>query len=583
MAMKLTDYIGQYKKNFFLAPVLTVAESSAELLLPLLMGLVVDNGINKQNKGYIIWIGVAMVLISGLGLLCGILSAKYSSRAAQGYGANLRNALFEKIQTFSFADVDRFSTASLVTRTTIDVRQIQEVVLQVVRMLVRAPTLLIMSMLICMRLNMRLSSVYLIAIPLMLVIVMVIMHFTRPLFGLMQKKLDALNSSIQENMIGIRVVKTFVRAVYEKTKFKQANDDVMNTSIRAGTMISLMMPCSTAVFNFAAVALYWFGGLMVGGETMLSGELLTFVAYLNNIMFSVMMFTMVLTRLSRAQVCVERCREVLSHEADVQSGTQSEPASENTLRIKGKICMENVSFGYPQSENTGKVLQNINLTINPGEFIAIIGRTGCGKTSLINLVPRFYDATQGRVLIDDVDIREYDLIQLRKNIGIVLQNNVLFSGTIRENLMWGAPDATDAELLCAAEDAQALEFISRFPDGLDTHIDQGGINVSGGQKQRLCIARALLKNPAILILDDSTSAVDSATETRLRDTFRTRYRQSTILLVAQKISSVQNADRIIVVENGSVEAVGTHSELLKTNPVYQAIYHSQQEGVVVNG
>ncbi len=577
--MKLTDYIGQYKKYFFTAPILTVLESSAELLLPLLMGLVVDNGINKQNRGYIIWMGVAMILVSGVGLLCGIFSAKYSSRAAQGYGSNLRNALFEKIQTFSFADVDRYSTASLVTRTTIDVRQIQEVTLQVVRMLVRAPILLIMSMLICMRLNLTLSSVYLVAIPLMLLVVMLIMHFTRPLFGLMQKRLDVLNSSIQENMIGIRVVKTFVRAVYEKKKFKQANDELMDTSIRAGTMISLMHPCSTAVFNFAAVALYWFGGLMVGNQTMLSGELLTFIAYLNNIMFSVMMFTMVLTRLSRAQVCVERCREVLNHDADVQSGADTQ----SQLRLTGKIRMENVSFCYPQSQNTGMVLQNIDLEIHPGEFIAIIGRTGCGKTSLVNLVPRFYDVTQGRVLIDDVDIRDYDLEQLRKNIGIVLQNNILFTGTIRENLKWGAPEATDAELLRAAEDAQALEFISRFPDGLDTHIDQGGINVSGGQKQRLCIARALLKNPAILILDDSTSAVDSATEAKLRDTFRNRYKQSTILLVAQKISSVQNADRIVVVENGTIEAVGTHSELLKSNAVYQAIYHSQQEGVVVHG
>ena len=577
--MKLTDYIGQYKKYFFTAPILTVLESSAELLLPLLMGLVVDNGINKQNRGYIIWMGVAMILVSGVGLLCGIFSAKYSSRAAQGYGSNLRNALFKKIQTFSFADVDRYSTASLVTRTTIDVRQIQEVTLQVVRMLVRAPILLIMSMLICMRLNLTLSSVYLVAIPLMLLVVMLIMHFTRPLFGLMQKRLDVLNSSIQENMIGIRVVKTFVRAVYEKKKFKQANDELMDTSIRAGTMISLMHPCSTAVFNFAAVALYWFGGLMVGNQTMLSGELLTFIAYLNNIMFSVMMFTMVLTRLSRAQVCVERCREVLNHDADVQSGADTQ----SQLRLTGKIRMENVSFCYPQSQNTGMVLQNIDLEIHPGEFIAIIGRTGCGKTSLVNLVPRFYDVTQGRVLIDDVDIRDYDLEQLRKNIGIVLQNNILFTGTIRENLKWGAPEATDAELLRAAEDAQALEFISRFPDGLDTHIDQGGINVSGGQKQRLCIARALLKNPAILILDDSTSAVDSATEAKLRDTFRNRYKQSTILLVAQKISSVQNADRIVVVENGTIEAVGTHSELLKSNAVYQAIYHSQQEGVVVHG
>ena len=572
MGTKLTGYVGEYKKYFLLAPFLTVAESSAELLLPLLMGKIVDGGVQQRDARAILLLGGAMVLISALGLACGILSAKFSARASQGYGANLRTAMFEKIQTFSFADVDRFSTASLVTRCTADVKQIQEVVLQIIRMLVRAPTLLLVSMFICMRLNLKLSTVYLAAVPTLLVLVLGIMRLTRPLFGVMQRKLDALNASVQENMIGIRVVKTFVRTAQEKSKFRQANDDLTDTSIRAGVLISLMHPCSTAVFNLAAIALYWVGGHMVGGE-LLSGELLTFVSYLNNIMFSVMMFTMVLTRLSRAQVCLERCREVLDTQPDVRPGSLV-PAG----RLRGAIRLEHVSFAYPRARTGTMALEDITLDIAPGEFVAIIGRTGCGKTSLVHLVPRFYDPAKGRVFIDGVDAREYDLEALRANIGIVLQNNRLFSGTIRENLAWGAPQATDEELLRAARDAQAEEFIARFPQGLDTVIDQGGVNVSGGQKQRLCIARALLKDPAILILDDSTSAVDAATEEQLRRVFRQRYRGSTVLLVAQKISSVQQADRIVVLENGRVQAVGTHAQLLRSDPVYQAIYRSQQEG-----
>ena len=578
MGIKLTDYIGRYKRQFILSPFLTVAESVAELLLPLLMGKIIDSGIENGDKSSILYLGGAMIVISALGLLCGILSAKLSSQASQGYGANLRNALFDKIQTFSFADVDRFSTASLVTRCTMDVRQIQEVVLQIIRMLVRAPTLLVISMIICMNLNLSLSTVYLAAIPSLLILVLFIMRITRPLFTVMQKKLDALNASIQENMIGIRVVKTFVRTDYEKRKFKKANDDVMDTAIHAGVRISLMNPCSTAVFNLAAIALYWFGGKMVGNGQLESGELLTFVAYLNNIMFSVMMFTMVLTRLSRAQACLERCREVLNHEPDVRSDGEK-----TGKKLRGGIRLENVSYRYPQSQQDARALKNISFDINPGEFVAIIGRTGCGKTSLINLIPRFYDATEGRVLIDGVDVRDYNLEELRASIGVVQQNNRLFSGTIRENLQWGSPGAGDEELIGAAQDAQAMEFISRFPEGLDTHIDQGGTNVSGGQRQRLCIARALLKKPAILILDDSTSAVDATTETKLREVFRGYYKDSTVLLVAQKISSVQYADRIIVLENGRLQAMGTHSELLRADPVYQAIYRSQQEGVSACG
>lgn len=572
MDVKLTSFAGQYKRYFLAAPILTVVETSSELLLPLMMGKIVDEGIRQENRSGIFLIGAAMLATALGGLLCGILSARFSSRASQGYGANLRQALFEKIQEFSFADIDSFSTASLVTRCTTDARQIQEVALQIIRMLVRAPALLVVSLLICLRLNRKLSCVYLAAVPVLFLLVAGIMHATRPLYGMMQRKIDALNASVQENMIGIRVVKTFVRTALEKEKFRRANDAVMDTAVHAGARIALMHPCSTAVFNATAIGLYWVGGHMVGSGELLSGELLTFISYLNNIMFSVMMFTMVLTRLSRVQVCLARCREVLTHEPDIRSGSVVPET------VRGSIRMEHVSFRYPGAASGTWALSDVTLDIAAGEFVAIIGPTGCGKTTLVHLIPRFYDAAEGCVQIDGRDVRDYDLEALRSHIGIVLQNNRLFSGTIRENLLWGAPDAGEEELLQALRDAQAEEFVLGFPDGLDTRMDQGGVNVSGGQKQRLCIARALLKRPAILILDDATSAVDSTTEARLRAAFRRAHRRCTVLLVTQKISSVREADRIVVLDKGAVHAVGTHEQLLRSDPVYQEICRSQQEG-----
>lgn len=573
MRHKMTEFIRGNVKYFIVAPFLTVAESSAELLLPLLMGKIVNDGLNASNADYVLYTGLLMVAISLLGLTFGVLSARASARASQGYGYNLRKAMFRQIQTLSFADIDSFSTPSLVNRCTVDVRQIQDAVMQIIRMLVRAPTLLIVSMIICINLHAGLSIVYWLAIPALLATLFVIMHITRPFFSAMREKADTLNACVQENLIAIRVVKTFVRSAFEKEKFKNANDDLTRTSIAASVRIALMHPCSTAIFNLAAIALYWFGGLLVGNGELLSGSLLSYVSYLNNILFSVMMFNMVLTRLSRTKPCFNRCLEILNYTSSIRSD-----APETDAPLKGAIDFENVSFSYSGVGSRAAALEDISLSIRPGEFVAIVGKTGVGKTTLVNLIPRFYDPTRGAVLLDGKDLRSWNLTDLRQHLGIVLQNNVLFSGTVRDNLRWGAPQATDEELLEAAKDAQAYDFISQMPDGLDTVIDQGGTNVSGGQRQRLCIARALLKKPRILILDDSTSALDSLTERRIFETFYTKYRSTTVLLVAQRISSVQNADRILVLDDHRICAIGTHSELLKTCSVYRAIYDSQQEG-----
>ena len=558
MRHKMTEFIRGNVRYFIVAPILTVAESSAELLLPLLMGKIVDGGLNAHNADYILYTGLLMVAISLLGLLFGVLSARTSARASQGYGYNLRKAMFRQIQTLSFADIDAFSTASLVNRCTMDVRQIQDAVMQIIRMLVRAPTLLIVSMIICINLHAGLSVVYWIAIPALLATLFVIMHITRPFFSAMREKSDTVNACVQENMIAIRVVKTFVRAAFEKEKFKRANDDLTETSIAASVRIALMHPCSTVIFNLATIALYWFGGHLVGKGELLSGSLLSYVAYLNNILFSVMMFNMVLTRLSRTKPCFSRCLEILNYTSSIRSD-----APETDVSLEGAIEFENVSFSYSGVGSRSTALENINLKIHPGEFVAIVGKTGVGKTTLVNLIPRFYDPTRGAVLLDGKDLRNWNLTDLRRHLGIVLQNNVLFSGTVRDNLRWGAPNATDEELLEAARDAQAYDFICQMPDGLDTIIDQGGTNVSGGQRQRLCIARALLKKPSVLILDDSTSALDTLTERRIFETFYTKYRSTTVLLVAQRISSVQNADRILVLDDHRICAAGTHSELLE--------------------
>lgn len=575
MFKQLVGYIKGYEKYFVLAPLTVVGESLAELILPFLMGRIVDVGVEGQDKPYIFILGAVMILVAALGIFIGIISAKYAAMASQGFGYNLRQAIFKKVQTFSFADVDKFSTASLVTRCTTDVKQLQQTAMELVRVLVRAPSMFLISFIICLKMNWKLTMVFVVAIPVMLVVILTVMKFTRYLFEVMQNKIDNLNASVQENLIAIRVVKSFVRMEHEKKKFKKANDDLMKTSISATIRLSIMHPASQMVLYATTLLIYWFGGHMVGSGMLLKGELLSFVSYINQILMSIMMFSMVLTGLTRAQACGTRVVEVLNHEPDIVGNDED---VEEEKSIRGDIRFEHVSFKYPQSGRRDMVLDDVSFHIPAGSFVAIVGATGVGKTSMVSLIPRFYDATSGNIYVDDVNVKDYGLSHLRSNIGMVLQNNVLFTGTIRSNLQWGAPNADDEELLEATKDSQAYEFISRFPEGLDTAIDQGGVNVSGGQKQRLCIGRAMLKNPAILILDDSTSAVDSATEGKIRETFYSKYKNTTVLLVAQRISSVQYADQIIVLEKGKLSDMGTHDELMARSKVYQEIYASQQEG-----
>ena len=575
MFRQLMGYIQEYRKYFILAPLLVVGEAIAELVLPYLMGRIVDVGVAEQDVPYMFLIGGVLVAVAVLGIFVGVYAAKYSAKASQGFGYNLRQAIFKKVQTFSFADVDKFSTASLVTRCTTDVKQLQQTAMELTRVLIRAPSLLIVSLFICVRMNWKLSITFLVAIPTLLAVVLIIVKLTTYLFEVMQTKVDNLNASVQENLIAIRVVKSFVRVAHEKMKFKKANDDLMKTSIAATIRLSVMEPATRMVLYGTTLAIYWFGGHMVGTGELLPGELLSFVTYINNILMSVMMFSMVLMGMTRARACGRRVTEVLNHEPDIRD---SEADEGNNDPIRGEIRFEHVSFRYPQSDRKDMVLRDLNFTVPAGSFVAIVGSTGEGKTSLVSLIPRFYDTTSGTVYVDGKDVKDYNLRHLREHIGMVLQNNVLFTGDIRSNLQWGDPNADDETLLEATKDSQAYEFISRFPEGLDTAIEQGGVNVSGGQKQRLCIGRAMLKNPSILILDDSTSAVDSATEGKIRKTFYHKYKDTTVLLVAQRISSVQYADQIIVLEDGTVNDMGTHDELMARCRVYQEIYASQQEG-----
>ena len=583
MFKQLMGYIQQYRKYFILAPLLVVGESLAELILPYLMGKIVDDGVQNGDIPYMLIVGGIMVIVAALGIVDGIFAAKFSAKASQGFGYNLREALFRKVQTFSFADVDKFSTASLVTRCTTDVKQLQQTAMELTRVLIRAPSLLIISLVICIRMNWKLSITFLIAIPTLLAVVLIVMKFTTYLFEVMQTKIDNLNASVQENLIAIRVVKSFVRMGHEKLKFKKANDDLMKTSISATIRLSVMEPATRMVLYGTTLAIYWFGGKMVGTGQLQSGQLLSFVTYINNILMSVMMCSMVLMGMTRARACGNRVVEVLNHEPDIKDGSEGENGTAEDTPIRGEIRFDHVSFQYPQSDRRDMVLDDVSFTIPAGSFVAIVGATGVGKTSMVSLIPRFYDTTSGSVYIDGVNVKDYNLRHLRSHIGMVLQSNVLFTGTIRSNLQWGAPGAEDETLLSAAKDSQAYEFISRFPEGLDTEIEQGGVNVSGGQKQRLCIARAMLKKPSILILDDSTSAVDSGTEGKIRETFYSKYKDTTVLLVAQRISSVQYADQIIVLDQGKLSDMGSHDELMARSKVYQEIYASQQEGGGLDG
>lgn len=577
MVKKLSIYMGQYRRWAVLAPVLVIVEVICEIIMPRLMAAIVDVGIANSDMAYILRVGGVMLALAAVGMFCGVTSAKAASIAGQGFGANLRDSMFRKIQDFSFADIDRFSSGSLITRMTNDVNAIQLTVTMGMRIITRAPVMLIAALAMAASINGRLALVMLVVIPVMVLAIGLIMKVCNHLFEVMQRKIDNLNSAVQENLVAVRVVKAFVRAGYEKTKFKKANDELTDAGIQVAMRIVMIMPVMMLCLNLATLAVLYLGGIQVMDGAMRYGDLSSFLNYIFQILMSVMMVAMSLLQLSRAAACARRIIEVLDTQPDIQDRAERGAAALPPAR--GEVEFRDVSFKYRSSGSGDDVLSHLSFTMKPGQVTAIVGGTGVGKSSLVNLIPRFYDVTGGSVRVDGVDVRDYPLKELRSRIGMVLQNNVLFSGTIRENLLWGKADATEEELVQAARDAQAYDFIMSFPDGFDTRIDQGGVNVSGGQKQRLCIARAMLKKPAVLILDDSTSAVDSATEAAIRESFAKNLAGTTVIIIAQRISSVQSADQILVLDDGTVAGSGTHAELLQSNAVYQEIYQSQQEGV----
>lgn len=578
MIRKLFIFLGDYRKNILICVAMASIDVVGTMLMPMCMSKIVDVGVAGRDVAYIGRVGLLMVGMALLSMSAGILNMRSSAKASQGFAANLRGSLFDKIQQFSFSNIDRFSAPSLVTRLTSDVNQLQVTVLMGLRMLLRAPLMLVSAACFAVGINARLSLVVLAAILILAAGIALVLKAAELLFRVMQERVDNLNGTVQENLIAIRTVKAFVRGAQESSKFRKSNDDLMRAGMNAGNVISSIMPLMMLVMNGALIAVIWFGGRMVSVGSLSTGQLISFISYLSEILFSVMIFSMVFVLLARAEACARRVVEVLDTRIDIVDKPGSAPEA-GPFVGRGEIEFRGVDFKYEASGSGEKILSAVSLRIEPGEFVAIVGGTGSGKTSLVNLVPRLYDATAGQVLVDGVDVRDYPLKNLRAGIGMVLQKNVLFSGTIRENLLWGDEKADDAAVAEAAGSAQADEFIRSFPDGYGTELGQGGVNVSGGQKQRLCIARAMLKRPAILILDDSTSAVDTATEALIREAFHERLRGTTVLMVAQRVGSVKAADRIVVMDDGRIAGVGTHDELLRDNRIYREICLSQQEGL----
>ena len=574
---KVLQQLKQYKRDTFFCIGLTTLEVIMEILLPFITARLLAEGLETGYLPAVYRYGAILVVMALLSLIFGAVAGRFAASASSGLAANLREAIYANIQTFSFSNIDKFSVPGLVTRMTTDITNVQQAFMMVIRIAVRSPLTLIFSFAMCMIINVKLSLTFLIALAFLLVVIGVIMVVTLKIFNQVFQKYDDLNASVQENISAIRVVKAFVREDHERKKFKKANDDLMNAALAVGLRIIAILPVMMLAMNGATVAVLYFGGRMVMGATFDLGQLQAFINYIFQILMSVMMVAMSLLQLSRAQACAHRINEVLNTEPSVED---KDTAAQTQLPApRGEVEFRDVSFKYVTSGSGDDVLSHISFTVKPGQFVAIVGGTGTGKSSLVNLIPRFYDVTGGQVLVDGVDVRDYPLEELRSRIGMVLQTNVLFTGTIRENLLWGNPDATEEEIIQAAKDAQAYDFIMSFPDGFDTYLDQGGVNVSGGQKQRLCIARAMLRKPAILILDDSTSAVDSATEAAIRESFARNLKDTTVIIIAQRISSVQYADEILILDDDHIVGQGTHEELLASNEIYQEIYQSQQQGV----
>ena len=578
MLKRLASYLRGYERYAAASPLLVVAETLCELVLPLLMARIINEGIEGNDMAVIWQSGGLMVLVAVLATAAGGAAARCAAYAAQGLGANLRRAEFEKIASFSFADIDRFSSSSLITRLTNDLTNVQNVAVMCLRILIRGVTMTVASVILTLSLSPRLALVVCVVLPFMAAALGLLMKICFPLFEKMQKALDHLNETVQENLIAVRVVKSYVRENHEREKFFDANNGFTAAGLQAVLRIVAVQPVMMICFAAATVLVLYNGGNLVLSGGLNIGDLQAVTGYIMQILMSAMMIGMAVLQYTRAQASIRRVFEVLDAESAITGG-----GADRLPAPRGRVEFQDVSFRY-QTDGAGEdVLHHIGLTVEPGQFVAIVGGTGTGKSSLVNLIPRFYDVHRGKVLVDGLDVRDYPLDALRSRIGMVLQNNVLFSGTIRENLLWGNENATQEELVQAAKDAQAYDFIMSFPEGFDTYLEQGGVNVSGGQKQRLCIARAMVRKPAILILDDSTSAVDSATEGRIRQSFRENLKGTTVIIIAQRISSVQYADKIVVLDEGTVADVGSHDQLIARSPIYREIYDSQQEGGSGNG
>ena len=553
-------------------------EAVFELLIPLVMSDIVDVGIANADQSYILRKGGLMVALAVASLCFGLGAAVTSSVAGMGFGANLRRAEFDHIQTFAFSNIERFSTASLVTRLTNDVHNLQMSLMMSMRLMVRAPVMLVAALFFSIRISYRLSSVFLAALPLLAVVVVILLAATGPLFRSLQEKTDALNLVVQENLAGVRVVKSFVREDREREKFAERNDDLKNTSLRAFGRVVVNMPLMMLIIYGTIIAVMWFGGQMVYAGSLEAGKLITYFTYITQIMMSLMMVSMIFMMLTRTAACAKRVAEVLG-EVPAITG---EGADKNADPADGSIDFDHVYFKY-SAESSEWILEDVSLHIPSGKTVGILGGTGSGKTSLVSLIPRLYEADKGSVRVGGRPGAAYTMERLRESVSMVLQKNTLFTGTIRENLLWGSPQATEEELWAACRAACADEFLERMPGGLDTDLGQGGVNVSGGQKQRLCIARAILKKPKVLILDDSTSAVDTATDAKIRAAFAHELKDATKLIIAQRVASVREADLILVMDGGRIIAQGTHEELMERCGIYREVYQSQQEGGSLDG
>ena len=555
-----------------------IVEAMCELALPSVANSVYEmvktsTGDPADLKLKIGKIGLLMLIMAIVGFCGGLMTMKTSSVASQKFSYRLRKAMYDKISSFSFKNIDTFSTSSLTTRLTNDVTMLQNTLMMGLRILVRAPALLIVSAVFAFSINAKLSMILLVLFPVMIVIIAVILKFGFPMFQKMQKKIDNINRVVQENLIGIRVVKAYVREDREKDKFHEASDDLAKQGSKASGLIITVMPIMMLLMNFVIIYIYYKGSIDASNKLMDVGQISVLANYIVQVLMNIMMVSMLMLQLTRAKACGDRVVEVLDTEIDIVNPENSFKPTEP----KGEVEFKNVSFGYNDGMD---ILTDVSFKAKAGSVVGIIGSTGCGKSSLVNLIPRLYDVSGGEILVDGVNVKDYDIEALRELIGVVLQKNVLFTGTIKENIKWGKQDATDEEIISACKAAQAHDFIMSQPDGYNTELSQGGLNLSGGQKQRLCIARAIIKQPKILILDDSTSAVDTATEAKIRECFYNELKDTTVLIIAQRISSVAEADEIIVLDDGKIDSVGNHEELMQTSEIYQEIYKTQQKGVM---